>query len=239
MTPERILSVLYGNIGPARTRLLPIAPEHLLDLRARVRLRHALVDQRGEWQQRIHAVLYHHGHPQKAGLLTAANRAWLERLALPDAAREQVTVALVMIDALDAQSAAITAQLRRYARRQAGCRALMGLYGVGELTAVAILAELGDTRRFSSSRQAVRYVNGEFSVAGATSVWVPLERGEEENSPFTASPLAGLRIAALALLGAPAQAIWSAQELATTSFPAAAVTTACSATRATTRWGQP
>ena len=141
-----------------------IAPEHLLDLRARVRLRHALVDQRGEWQQRIHAVLYHHGHPQKAGLLTAANRTWLERLALPDAAREQVTVALAMIDALDAQSAAITAQLRRYARRQAGCRALMGLYGVGEPTAVAILAELGDTRRFSSSRQAVRYAGLDITV---------------------------------------------------------------------------
>ena len=38
-----------------------IAPAHLLDLRARVRLRHTLVDQRGEWQQRIQAVLYHHG----------------------------------------------------------------------------------------------------------------------------------------------------------------------------------
>jgi len=75
---------------------------------------------------------------------------------LRDAAREQVTVALAMIDALDAQSAAITAELRRYARRQAGCRALMGLYGVGELTAVVILAELGDPRRYSSSRQAVR-----------------------------------------------------------------------------------
>ena len=37
-----------------------IAPEHLLDLRAQVRLRHTLVDQRGEWQQR-YAVLYHHG----------------------------------------------------------------------------------------------------------------------------------------------------------------------------------
>ena len=71
-----------------------IAPEHLLDLRARVRLRHALVDQRGEWQQRIHAVLYHHGHPQTAGLLTAANREWLQGLALRDAAGEQVTVAL-------------------------------------------------------------------------------------------------------------------------------------------------
>jgi transposase len=34
-----------------------IAPGHILDLRARVRLRHTLVDQRGEWVQRIHAVL--------------------------------------------------------------------------------------------------------------------------------------------------------------------------------------
>lgn len=49
-----------------------IAPEHLLDLRARVRLRHTLVAQRGECQQRMHSVLYHHGHPQRAGLLSAA-----------------------------------------------------------------------------------------------------------------------------------------------------------------------
>ena len=76
-----------------------IAAGHLLDLRARVRLRHTLIDQRGEWQQRIQAVLYHHGFSQRNGLLTAENRAWLERLALPDSAREQVVVALGMIDA--------------------------------------------------------------------------------------------------------------------------------------------
>src|SRR5918992_3587667 len=50
-----------------------IAPAHLLDLRARVRLRHTLVDERGEWQQRIQAVLYHHGFPQRNGLLTGEN----------------------------------------------------------------------------------------------------------------------------------------------------------------------
>ena len=38
-----------------------IPPEHLLELRARVRLRHTLVDQRREWQQRMQAALYHHG----------------------------------------------------------------------------------------------------------------------------------------------------------------------------------
>ena len=89
-----------------------IPPDHLLELRAKVRLRHTLVDQRGEWQQRIQAALYHHGFPQRAGLLRASNRAWLETLELPASAREQIAVALQMIDALDAQSAPMTRELR-------------------------------------------------------------------------------------------------------------------------------
>jgi transposase len=141
-----------------------IPPEHLLDLRARVRLRHTLVDQRGEWQQRIQAVLYHHGFPQRNGLLTGENRAWLEALALPPGAREQVSIALQIIDSLDTQAAPITRELRLYARRQPGCRALMRHYGIGELTAVTILAELGDARRFSSSRHAVRYAGLDITV---------------------------------------------------------------------------
>jgi transposase len=142
-----------------------ISPEHLLDLRARVRLRHTLVDQRGEWQQRIHAVLYHHGLPHRRdGLLTGAGRAWLAEAALPAVAREQITVALLMIDALDAQLPALDKQLRAHARRQPGCRALMRHYGIGELTAVTILAELGDCRRFSSSRHAVRYGGMDITV---------------------------------------------------------------------------
>jgi hypothetical protein len=50
--------------------------------------------------------------PAEGRTAHAANRTWLERLALPDAAREQVKVALAMIDALDAQSAGITVELR-------------------------------------------------------------------------------------------------------------------------------
>ena len=54
-----------------------IPPAHLLDLRAQVRLRHTLSHQRGEWQQRIQSVLYHHGCPQHGELLTLAGRQWL------------------------------------------------------------------------------------------------------------------------------------------------------------------
>ena len=142
-----------------------IPPDHLLDLRARVRLRHTLSDQRGEWQQRIQAVLYHHGLPQRRDLLTRENRAWVERAPLPDTARDQITVALAMIDALDRQLAPITRELRAYARRQVGCRALMCHYGIGALTAVTILAELGDCRRFGSSTRAVRYSGLDITVA--------------------------------------------------------------------------
>src|SRR5512142_3370212 len=141
-----------------------IPSDHILDLRARVRLRHTLSHQRGEWQQRIQAVLYHHGCPQRSNLMTGEGRSWLAAQPLPAAAREQITIALSMIDALDRQLGPLDKELRAYARRQPGCRALMGQFGVGELTAVTILAELGDARRFSSSRDAVRYAGLDITV---------------------------------------------------------------------------
>jgi transposase len=141
-----------------------IAPDHILDLRARVRLRHELGEQRSEWQQRIQATLYHHGCPQRRQLMVGDGREWLAEQPLPETAREQVTVALRMIDALDGQIGPIEKELRSYARRQIGCKALMAHYGIGELTAVTILAELGDCTRFSSSRQAVRYAGLDITV---------------------------------------------------------------------------
>jgi transposase len=88
-----------------------IPPDHILDLRARVRLRHTLSHQRGEWQQRIQAALYHHGCPQRSDLMTVEGLRWLAAQPLPGAAREQVTVALSMIDALDRELAPLNKQL--------------------------------------------------------------------------------------------------------------------------------
>ena len=142
-----------------------IPPDHLLDLRALVRLRHALVHERGEWQQRMQAVLYHHGLPKRVDLLTRENRAWVEQLPLPAAGREQIAVGLHVIGAVDLRLAPLDKQLCSYARRQKGCKALIAAhYGIGALTSVTILAELGDTRRFSSSREAVRYSGMDITV---------------------------------------------------------------------------
>jgi transposase len=142
-----------------------IAPAHILDLRARVRTRHLLSHQRCEWQQRMQAVLYHHGIPQQRNLLTAQRREWIAGLTLPAAGRQQLTIALAVIDALDLQLGPFDRELRAWARQQAGCRVLVQeIYGVGELIAVTILAELGDTRRFANSRDVVRYSGLDITV---------------------------------------------------------------------------
>jgi transposase len=121
------IDTLTGEIS--RTR---IAPAHLLDLRARVRCRYTLVHQRTEWQQRMHSVLFHHGVPRSRKLLTLANRERIAALKLPAAAREQLTIALEMIDAIEVQIGPVDLALRAYARTQPGCRALIDqIYGLG------------------------------------------------------------------------------------------------------------
>jgi transposase len=144
-------------------------PAHIADARTQVRLRHALVGARTGWYQRIHAILFHHGLPDRSGLLTSDGRAWLARVELPTVARQAVDLALRMIDQLDTELDTLDAALARIARGQPGCKALMGRYGIGRLTAVAIWAEFGDVRRFANARQAVRFTGLDITVSESDS----------------------------------------------------------------------
>ncbi len=60
-----------------------------------------------------------------------------------------------MIDSLDGQPRPLESRLRALARRQTGCRALTAQFGMGELTSLMTLTELGDVQRLSASRKAV------------------------------------------------------------------------------------
>ena len=76
--------------------------------------------------------------------MSDSGREFLGPLELPQAARERIEVALALVEAIDRQLAPFERELRRLARHQPGCRALMGHYGIGELTAPTILCEFGD-----------------------------------------------------------------------------------------------
>ena len=142
-----------------------IPPAHMLELRTRVRMRKTLIDQRTAWQQRLQAQLFHQGVPAGLRPRSLAGRAALARVELSPAGRELVTLALRMIDTIDLELTPLTRELHVFARRQPGCRALIErLYGVGPVSATAILAELGDCRRFLSSDDAVRHAGLDVTV---------------------------------------------------------------------------
>ena len=142
-----------------------IPPEQIQELRTLVRLRKTLLDERTAWQQRVHATLFHHGQQARPRLLTKDHRASLAGLDVSPAARHAIDLALRMIDRVNEELVAIEQQLVQSARRLRGCRALTReLYGVGPFTAVAMLAELGDASRFSSSRRAVRHTGLDVTV---------------------------------------------------------------------------
>jgi transposase len=142
-----------------------IPPAHILELRTRVRMRKTLIDQRTAWQQRVHAQLFHQGVPAGLRLRIRAGRQALAKAQLSPAGRELVALGLRMIATLDLELAPLDRELRAFARRQPGCRALIEhLYGVGPVSATAILAELGDARRFSSSDDAVRHAGLDITV---------------------------------------------------------------------------
>ena len=88
-------------------------------------------------------------HPDE--LRTLAGRQFLAGLELPVDALERITVALEIIDLLDAQLAELERDLRALARRQAGCQALMAQYGMGEISSLVTLCELGDVTRLHAS----------------------------------------------------------------------------------------
>jgi transposase len=151
-----------------------IPPAHILELRARVRMRKTLVDQRTAWLQRVQAQLFQQGVPAGLRLRSEAGRQALAAAELSPAGRELVELGLRMIDALDRELAPLTRELAVYARRQPGCRALITrLYGVGPVSATAILAELGDARRFSSSDDAVRHAGLDVTVHQSDSKRAP------------------------------------------------------------------
>src|SRR6266508_3905423 len=142
-----------------------IPPCHVEQARVLVRLRKALLEERSGWYQRLQAKLFHHGLPRLGTMSSEDRWEWFEHVELPPASRLVVAVALRSIDRVTDEMAPLDAQIRWIARRQPGCRALdRGIYGVGPLTAVCIWAELGDVRRFVSSRRAVRHTGLDITV---------------------------------------------------------------------------
>jgi transposase len=139
-----------------RADLLPeawIAPQQVRDLRALLRHRASLVRLSTAAKNRIHAVLADRGIQQQTGLWTGIGRVWLAELPLPPTPRAIVEDYLALLDGLAEPIARLERQIAALARPDPRVQALMVLPGVGRLTAMTLVAEIGDIGRFPTARK--------------------------------------------------------------------------------------
>ena len=153
-----------------RADLLPkawIAPPAVRQLRALLRHRIGLVRLRTLLRNRIHAVLADHGQDRPAGCWSGPGRAWLADLSLPPASRRVIDDDLALIDALIEPVARLDAQISERAKTDPRVKILTTLPGVGELTALVILAEVGDFSRFANARKLAAWAGLTPTVRGS------------------------------------------------------------------------
>jgi transposase len=127
-----------------RADLLPeawIAPADVRQLRALIRHRISLVRLGTQLPNRIHAAAADHGYDRSASYCTGPGRGWLAELDLPPVSREIITDCLAVIDGLAPVIDRLDSELHVRAKAGPRVKVLRTLPGVGEFTALVMLAE--------------------------------------------------------------------------------------------------
>jgi transposase len=153
-----------------RADLLPeawIAPLPVRQLRALLRHRTGLVRLRTLLQNRIYAVVANFGYDRSGSYLTGPGRGWLAERELPAISRELVTDYLAVIDGQAPLTGRIDGELRQHAKADPRVKILTTLPGVGQFTALVMLAEIGDISRFPSARKLASWAGLTPTVRGS------------------------------------------------------------------------
>jgi transposase len=117
--------------------------------RQQVRLRATLVRQRTRLKNQVHAVLHQQGlRSPLTDLFGKRGRLWLAGVKLPAPAREAVNVCLRLLDGYSEEIQKQNLQLSEKARQDRRAAWLMTIPGIGEYSAMMLLAEIGDIGRF-------------------------------------------------------------------------------------------
>jgi transposase len=139
-----------------RTDLLPeawLAPPEARELRMLLRHRAGLVQIRTGLKVRVRSVLGERGIAAPASLWTAPGQQWLDEVPLPTTQRLMITNACRLLNEITAVISEVESEIRRRATPDARVHALMQLDGVGLITAMTVVAEVGNVARFANSRK--------------------------------------------------------------------------------------
>jgi len=139
-----------------RTDLLPeawLAPPEVRELRNLLRHRATLVAMRTGLKVRVRAVLGERGIAAPESLWTKPGRQWLAEVALPPTHRLVVDNVCCLLDNVEQVIGGVEREIRRRACPDERVKALMAIRGIGLITAMTLVAEIGDINRFATARK--------------------------------------------------------------------------------------
>ncbi len=151
-----LAQLLAGGFLPA----VWLPDEQTRILRRRISVRAQLVRQRTRAKNQVHATLIRNlkGRPPVSDLFGARGRRWLAAQELPADEQETVAACLRQIEFLDREIALVDRALAEQVLASAEMRRLLTLPGVNFVTAAALMAAIGDIRRFPTARQLASYL---------------------------------------------------------------------------------
>ena len=138
---------------------VPVPSEQVRCLRQLLQARETLVSMRTKLKNMAHAAFSRNGVAlTRAAFASRSRRERLsERDDLPAADLLVLRAALRQIAQLDAEVAQLEAEIARRGRSLRGVKRLLQVHGLNLLSAVALLAEVGDIALFGTSKQLVSY----------------------------------------------------------------------------------
>lgn len=138
-----------------------VPPEPVRQLRALMSHRRRLIRQRTQARNRLHSVLHRHNlTPPEGEPFAAAQREWWEHLAVEPLEKLLVTQDLQRLDSVEPLVAQVEQQLCLESVKEPWARQIPYLVqstGIGVLTAMILLAAIGDITRFPHAQQLVGY----------------------------------------------------------------------------------
>lgn len=139
-----------------RTGMLPeayIAPPELRDLRDLLRHRATLVHLRTSIKNRVHALLARQGIlPEHTDLFGKTGREYLAALELPDGPRRRLDSLIALICDFDREITDTTSEIDQRAKTDERVKLLCQIRGIGPYTAMLIIAEIGEVKRFPTAK---------------------------------------------------------------------------------------
>lgn len=134
------------------------APKDIRDERQITRHRASLVYMKAQIKHKINAILLRHGIEHGySDLFGEAGKEYLRSLDLPMCDRYELDNYLSLIRHLELQVEKTQERVEDYTMHNPNARLLMTIPGISYYSALMIAAEMGDVRRFNSSKQLVSY----------------------------------------------------------------------------------